>query len=79
MPPDIVKLSPVEKLGKFMLYDHTLSNPSGYACATCHVPEAGLHGTQLDCQFDFGASARGRPGPEILTDGYTKPMPVSFP
>jgi cytochrome c peroxidase len=44
MPPNEIKLTPVEQLGKFMLYDHTLSNPSGYACATCHVPEAGFTG-----------------------------------
>jgi cytochrome c peroxidase len=44
MPPDEIALTHVEKLGKFMLYDHTLSNPSGYACATCHLPEAGFTG-----------------------------------
>ena len=33
-PRDIVQLSPVEKLGKLMLYDSTLSNPPGYACGT---------------------------------------------
>ncbi len=41
-PPDVVKLEPVEKLGKYMLYDDTMSNPPGYACATCHAPSAGL-------------------------------------
>ena len=44
MPPNIITLEPVEQLGKDMLYDITLSNPSGYACATCHVPEAGFTG-----------------------------------
>jgi hypothetical protein len=34
MPPNEIKLTPVEQLGKFMLYDHTLSNPPGYACAS---------------------------------------------
>jgi cytochrome c peroxidase len=34
----------VEQLGKFMLYDTTLSNPIGYACATCHIPETGFTG-----------------------------------
>src|SRR5260370_28603879 len=37
MPRDIIPLTPVEKLGKLMLYDSTLSNPPAYACATCHV------------------------------------------
>jgi cytochrome c peroxidase len=36
MPRDIIGLTPVEKLGKLMLYDSTLSNPPGYSCATCH-------------------------------------------
>jgi hypothetical protein len=27
MPPNEIKLTPVEQLGKYMLYDHTLSNP----------------------------------------------------
>ncbi len=36
-PPDTIQLTPVEKLGKLMLYDSTLSNPPGYSCATCHV------------------------------------------
>ena len=44
IPPDEVRLTPVEKLGKFMLYDHTLSNPTGYACATCHVLQTGFTG-----------------------------------
>jgi cytochrome c peroxidase len=44
MPPDFVALTPVQKLGKDMLYDTTLSNPPGYACATCHVPETGFTG-----------------------------------
>src|SRR6201998_971998 len=43
-PPDTIQLTPVEKLGKLMLYDSTLSNPPGYACATCHVAETGFTG-----------------------------------
>jgi cytochrome c peroxidase len=44
LPPNIVSLTPVEQLGKFMLYDSTLSNPKGYACASCHIPETGFTG-----------------------------------
>src|SRR4051812_34536879 len=44
MPPDFVTLTPEQKLGKFMLYDTTLSDPKGYACATCHIPETGFTG-----------------------------------
>jgi cytochrome c peroxidase len=48
-PPDIVTLEPLEKLGKLVLFDCNLSDPPatnagkpGYACATCHQPEAGF-------------------------------------
>jgi cytochrome c peroxidase len=41
MPPDAVTLEPEEKLGKFMIYDNTLSNPSGYSCVQCHAPTTG--------------------------------------
>ena len=34
----------MEKLGKLMLYDSTLSNPPGYACGSCHVAETGYTG-----------------------------------
>jgi cytochrome c peroxidase len=44
MPPDTVILSDVERLGKFMLYDIALSDPPGYACATCHIPTTGFTG-----------------------------------
>ena len=34
-----VPLSPGEELGKDIFFDQTLSNPQGYSCATCHVPQ----------------------------------------
>ena len=40
-------LTPVEQLGKDILFDHTLSNPPGYACFTCHVPETGFASTSV--------------------------------
>ncbi len=44
LPPDVVPLTTREKLGKLLLYDSTLSDPPGYSCATCHVPETGSTG-----------------------------------
>jgi cytochrome c peroxidase len=48
-PPDIVTLQPLEKLGKLINFDcflsdppATLAGPAGYACATCHMPQAGF-------------------------------------
>jgi cytochrome c peroxidase len=44
MPPNTVVLSDVEQLGKFMIYDITLSDPPGYACETCHIAPTGFTG-----------------------------------
>ena len=41
-PPNAVPLTPVEQLGKDIVYDNTLSNPSGYACFSCHTPQTGF-------------------------------------
>jgi cytochrome c peroxidase len=46
-PPNIVPLTPVEQLGKDIVFDSTLSNPTGYACFTCHVPETGFASTSV--------------------------------
>ncbi len=35
-------LTPVEQLGKDIVFDNTLSDPPGYACFTCHTPETGF-------------------------------------
>ncbi len=42
--PNVVPLSLAEQLGKDIFFDRTLSNPEGYACATCHVPQTGFTG-----------------------------------
>src|SRR3954454_7840954 len=44
LPPNIVPLTDVEQIGKYMLYESTLSNPQGYAFATSHVPGTGFTG-----------------------------------
>jgi cytochrome c peroxidase len=72
MPPDEIKLTPVEKLGKFMLYDHTLSNPPGYSCATCHVPEAGFTGP------DSIVNLFGGPQPGVVPGRFGNRKPQSY-
>src|SRR4051794_38944352 len=62
MPPDITRLTPVEKLGKLMLYDSTLSNPPGYACATCHVAETGYTGPNSEINAFSGPQPGVVPG-----------------
>ena len=37
-------LTPIEELGKFLLFDTNLSTPHGQSCAACHGPEEGITG-----------------------------------
>jgi cytochrome c peroxidase len=66
-PPDIIALEPVEKLGKDIIFDNTLSNPPGYSCFQCHAPTTG--GTSgLSSTVNLGAGPQpgvipGRSGP----------------
>jgi hypothetical protein len=72
IPPNEVKLTPEEQLGKFMLYGHTLSNPPGYACATCHDPEAGFTGpSSLVNEF-------GGPQPGVVPGRFGNRKPQSY-
>ena len=40
-PPNAIVLTPIEQLGKNIIFDTTLSNPEGYACFQCHAPTTG--------------------------------------
>src|SRR6202522_1351822 len=40
-PPNLIALAPIEQLGKNIIFDNTLSFPSGYACFQCHAPTTG--------------------------------------
>src|ERR1700761_1207120 len=46
-PPNLVPLTPAEQLGKDIVFDINLSDPPGYACFTCHVPETGFASTSV--------------------------------
>jgi cytochrome c peroxidase len=72
MPPNEIKLTPVEQLGKFMLYDHTLSNPPGYACATCHIPETGFTGP------NSAVNGFGVPQPGVVPGRFGNRKPQSY-
>jgi cytochrome c peroxidase len=72
LPPDTIQLTPVEKLGKLMLYDSTLSNPPGYSCATCHVPEAGFTGPNSEINAFAG------PQPGIVPGRFSDRKPQSY-
>ena len=72
MPRDIIPLTPVEKLGKLMLYDSTLSNPPGYSCATCHVAETGYTGQNSEINAFSG------PQPGVVPGRYSDRKPQSY-
>src|ERR1700736_5951716 len=71
-PADTIQLTPVEKLGKLMLYDSTLSNPAGYACATCHVAETGYTGPNSEINAFSG------PQPGVVPGRYSDRKPQSY-
>src|SRR6266436_5308284 len=72
LPRDIIPLTSVEKLGKLMLYDSTLSNPPGYACATCHVAETGYTGPNSEINAFSG------PQPGIVPGRFSNRKPQSY-
>jgi cytochrome c peroxidase len=43
-PPNKAPLTAQQQLGKDIFFDPTLSNPVGYACASCHSPQTGFTG-----------------------------------
>ena len=51
-----VPLTPVEQLGKDIVFDITLSDPPGYACFTCHTPETGFASPFIDIMIFSPAS-----------------------
>jgi cytochrome c peroxidase len=72
LPPDSIQLTPLEKLGKLMLYDSTLSDPPGYSCATCHVPEAGFTGPNSEINAFAG------PQPGVAPGRFSDRKPQSY-
>ena len=72
LPGDTIRLTPVERLGKLMLYDSTLSNPPGYSCATCHVPETGFTGPNSEVNAFSG------PQPGVVPGRFSNRKPQSY-
>ncbi len=79
--PDSIPLSDTERLGKGILFDDTLSDPPGYACAQCHAPATGFR-TGLSSAVNLGAGPQpgvipGRSGPRTpLSYAYAAFSPV---
>jgi cytochrome c peroxidase len=72
LPSENDQLTPVEKLGKLMLYDSSLSNPPGYSCATCHVPETGFTGPNSEINAFSG------PLPGVVPGRFSNRKPQSY-
>ena len=72
-PPNIIALEPVEQLGKDMLYDNTMSNPSGYACAQCHSATTGF-----TTGLDSIVNERGGPQPGVIPGRFGPRKPQSY-
>jgi len=62
----------VEKLAKLILYDCTLSNPPGYACASCHIPETGYTGPSSEINAFSG------PQPGVVPGWFSDRKPQSY-
>jgi cytochrome c peroxidase len=71
-PPNTVPLTPVEQLGKDILFDHTLSDPPGYACFTCHTPETGFTGPVSEINAFAG------PYPGVVPGRFGKRKPQTY-
>jgi len=72
-PPNLVSLSTGEQLGKDIFYDDTLSDPAGYACATCHNPETAFTGPSSALNQAAG------PVPGVVPGRFGRRNPQTIP
>jgi cytochrome c peroxidase len=67
-------LSPIEQLGKYLLFDTELSTPHGQDCAACHAPQVGYTGP--DPAINAGGAVY--PGAVHTRFGANKPPSVAY-
>jgi cytochrome c peroxidase len=67
-------LTPIEQLGKFLLFDTDLSTPPGQSCAACHGPEVGFTGPVSSAN----AGTAVYPGAVHTRFGNRKPPAASY-
>jgi cytochrome c peroxidase len=78
-PPEEADLTPIERLGKSIFEDKTLSRPAGVACASCHDPALAYQGNNGS---SVAALARGAPAgaigkrntPTIMYSSFAPPF-----
>lgn len=68
------QLSPIEELGKKLLFDTSLSTPFGQSCAACHAPEVGFTGPSAEINAHGGVY----PGAVPARFGDRKPPTVAY-
>lgn len=67
-------LTPMEQLGKHLLFDSNLSTPAGQSCAACHSPETGYTGP--DPLINEATAVY--PGAVFTRSGNRKPPTVAY-
>jgi cytochrome c peroxidase len=67
-------LTPIEQLGKLLLFDTNLSTPHGVACAACHGPDVGFTGPVSS----INAGTVVYPGAVHTRFGNRKPPAASY-
>ena len=67
-------LTPIQQLGKHLLFDANLSTPPGVSCAACHAPDVGFTGP------DSAINAAGAvyPGAVHTRFGNRKPPAAAY-
>ena len=67
-----MRLTPEEKIGKFMIFDTDLSDPPAYACTTCHILEAGNTGPSSEVNEFAGTM------PGVRKDRWSNRKPQTY-
>jgi cytochrome c peroxidase len=73
-PAAAQELTPLEQLGKFLLFDENLSTPLGESCTACHGPQVGFTGPVSD----LNAHGAVYPGAVHTRFGNRKPPSASY-
>ena len=73
-PEEQNQLTLIEQLGKFLLFDSNLSNPTGQSCASCHSPETGYTGPDLS----VNKTQVAYPGAMVNRAGNRKPPSAAY-
>lgn len=74
----LANLTPIEELGEFLYFDENLSEPSGQACASCHLPEAGFVDPDSDLPVSEGVIPGLFGGRNSPSSAYAMYAPILY-